>query len=96
MSISSSAIQSVRIARLSTDVNAMSKAMPSAFSSRPASAASSRPLPGQVDVDPAGEEILEVPDALAVAQEQKFAGAHVGISLVMLGVVANEEGQFEL
>jgi len=30
-------------------------------------------LGGEIDVDPAGEEVLEVPDALAVAQEQKLA-----------------------
>ncbi len=43
MSISSSEIHSVRIARFSTDVNAMSNGIPSAFSSLPASWASSNP-----------------------------------------------------
>ncbi len=35
-------------------------------------------LRGQVHVDPAREQVLEVPDALAVAQQYQFAGAHVG------------------
>jgi len=32
----------------------------------------------EVHVDPAREQVLEVPDALAVAQQDEFAGAHDG------------------
>ena len=32
-------------------------------------------LLGQVDVDPAGEQVLEIPDALAVTQQHEFSDA---------------------
>ena len=34
------------------------------------------PLRGEVDVDPAGEQVLEVPDALAVAQQDESTNGH--------------------
>ena len=77
----------------------MSNAMPSAFSSRPASWASEPPLVGEVDVDPAGEQVFEVPDALAVAQQQKSSGAHErrrdgGCNVIATCRLAGQTGKF--
>ena len=47
-------------------------------SSRPACAASCAALLGQIDVVPAGEQVLDVPDALAVAHQNQFS-SHVGL-----------------
>ena len=59
----------VRIARLSTEVNAMSGLRPAFLISTPAELRLDAALIREIDVMPAGEQILDVPDALAMANQ---------------------------
>ena len=69
--ISSSIESSVRCARFSAEVKATSKRSPCALSLLPGGARLGDALLGQVDVAPAGEQVLQVPFALAVAHEHE-------------------------
>ena len=54
----------------------MSNVSPCAFSLRPASLASAIALLGEIGILPAGEEILQIPFALAVTHEHEKTVAH--------------------
>ena len=71
--ISSSIRSSVRCARLSADVKATSKLKPLRLELAAGRARLRDALLGQVDVAPAGEQVLQVPLALAVAHEHEKA-----------------------
>ena len=60
------------MARLSTEVKARSKAKPAALSRRAGLARLLEALFRQVHVGPAGEAVLLVPDAFAVAQQDEL------------------------
>ncbi len=68
---SSSASCAVRIARTCTDVWTMSGSTPAAREIRAAAPGFLATMVGEVDVDPPGEEVLQVPVALAVAQQHE-------------------------
>ena len=68
---------SVRIARFNTEVKAICGSSFSRCSSRPACTASCAAQIAQVDVVPAGEQILDIPDALAVTDQDQFSGHNV-------------------
>ncbi len=64
------------MARLSSEVWTTSGSRPASAQQLAAAARLGHPLLGQVDVDPAGEQVLGVPLALAVAeQDQRVRGA---------------------
>ena len=73
-------IERVAARASSAEVKATSKARPCAFSLRPAARASAMPLLGQIDVAPAGEQVLQVPLALAVAHEHEKPVGHRAIT----------------
>ena len=62
------------IARRSSEVCTTSGSRPASRSSSPPRTASAAALVGEVDVDPAGEEVLGVPLALAVAEQDQRVG----------------------
>ena len=66
--------QSVRMARFSTDVKAICGSSPFAqqFASRLRRLHAS--LLAQIDVMPAGEQILDIPNALSVSNQDEFSG----------------------
>ena len=78
----SSMIQSVRIARFNTDVNTMCGSRFALLSSRPASTASWRPEFAQIDVMPAREQVLDVPRALTVTDQDQLS-RHCAVLLSM-------------
>ena len=63
----------MRCARLSADVKATSKLIPSAFSLRAGLARFRNALFGQIDVAPAGEKVFQVPFALTMTHKHEKA-----------------------
>ena len=72
-SVVSSISHSVRIARFNTEVKAMCGSSFSLCSSRPASMASCAAQIAQIDIVPAGEQILDIPSALSVTDQDQFS-----------------------